>query len=159
MRVRSVASDDLFYLEHMLLEAFFWDQTAPRPPLDEFRNEPEFRKLLSGWGRHGDLAVIAEDAGVPVGAAWYRLWTAENHSYGFVDKHTPELGIGVSPSHRSKGVGRLLLRALVDAARRDGFAALSLSVSPENFARQLYESEGFRRVGESGTSWTLLLKL
>jgi len=50
-----------------------------------------------------------------------------------------------------------LLDALVETARADGFPALSLSVSPLNFARQLYESVGFRKVGEYGTSWTLLL--
>ena len=35
----------------------------------------------------------------------------------------------------------------------------TLSVSPSNFARSFYESEGFHKVGESGTSWTLFLQL
>jgi hypothetical protein len=34
-----------------------------------------------------------------------------------------------------------------------------VSVSPSNYARPFYESEGFHKVGESGTSWTLLLQL
>jgi ribosomal protein S18 acetylase RimI-like enzyme len=51
------------------------------------------------------------------------------------------------------------MRALIAAARHDGFAALSLSVSPQNPARTLYESLGFVKVGESGTSWTLRLSL
>jgi ribosomal protein S18 acetylase RimI-like enzyme len=76
-----------------------------------------------------------------------------------VDAGIPELGIAIAPGRRSKGLGRSLLRALIEAARADRFAALSLSVSPSNFARQLYESEGFQKVGESGTSWTLLLVL
>jgi hypothetical protein len=50
-------------------------------------------------------------------------------------------------------------RSLVQIARDDGYPALSLSVSPLNHARLLYASEGFRKVGESGTSWTLLLRL
>ncbi|MCZ6820435.1 MAG: GNAT family N-acetyltransferase [Calditrichaeota bacterium] len=75
------------------------------------------------------------------GSAWYRLWTHAEHSYGCVDSETPELGVGVCASHRSKGVGR----------------ALGLSVAPEKFARQLYESEGFVKIGESGSSWTFLL--
>jgi hypothetical protein len=39
------------------------------------------------------------------------------------------------------------------------FPALSLSVDPANFALNLYQSVGFRRIGESGTSLTLVLDL
>jgi ribosomal protein S18 acetylase RimI-like enzyme len=150
---------DVDFLEEMLFEAFFWDPTGPRSTLTELRENPEFKKLLAGWGRPGDRAVIAEHEGSRLGAGWFRLWTPELHSYGFVDAGIPELGIAIAPGRRSKGLGRSLLRALIEAARADRFAALSLSVSPSNFARQLYESEGFQKVGESGTSWTLLLVL
>jgi ribosomal protein S18 acetylase RimI-like enzyme len=157
--IRDGLPGDLPFLEAMLFEAFFWDPAAQRPSFDAFRQEPEFRKLLAGWGRPGDRAVVAEVAGVAAGAAWFRLWTPEVHSYGFVDAATPELGIAVAAAHRSTGLGRRLLRALVARARADGVPALSLSVSPGNRARRLYESEGFRKVGESGTSWTLQLPL
>ena len=46
---------------------------------------------------------------------------------------------------------------LIAAAREEEIRALSLSVDPANFAHQLYESEGFVKVGESGTSWTMKL--
>jgi ribosomal protein S18 acetylase RimI-like enzyme len=102
---------------------------------------------------------VAEEQQSKIGAAWFRLWTPELHSYGFVNAETPELGIAVASAHRSKGVGRTLLRGLIEIARADGHPALSLSVSPSNYARSFYESLGFRKVGESGTSWTLLLHL
>lgn len=143
----------------MLFEAFFWDPAAERPAFAAFRESAAFAKLLAGWGRAGDRAVVADERGEPLGAAWFRLWTPEVHSYGFVDAGTPELGIAVAPPHRARGVGRALLEALIDAARADGHPALSLSVAPANPARRLYESLGFRKVGESGTSWTLLLPL
>ena len=82
----------------MLFEAFFWDTTASRPAFAEFRQHPEFSKLLSGWGRHGDRGVIAEAAATPLGAAWFRLWTTELHSYGFVDASTPELAPSGEPA-------------------------------------------------------------
>jgi GNAT superfamily N-acetyltransferase len=150
---------DLEFLGEMLFEAFFWDTPAKRPLLASFRDTPEFSKLLAGWGRRGDRAVIAEEGGMRIGAAWFRLWTPELHSYGFVDAATPEVAIGVRQEYRSKGLGRRLLSALVERARADGFPALSLSVSPLNFARQLYEAAGFQKAGGSGTSWTLLLSL
>jgi GNAT superfamily N-acetyltransferase len=159
VKIRPAAEQDLPFLEQMLFEAFFWNPDYARPELQEFMQNLEFRKLLSNWGRRGDKAVIAEEGETPIGAAWYRLWTEENHSYGFVNSETPELGMAVRASHRGKGAGRALLRALITAARDQGIRALSLSVDPANFARQLYESEGFVKVGESGTSWTMKLQL
>jgi ribosomal protein S18 acetylase RimI-like enzyme len=57
---------------------------------------------------------------------------------------------------RRQGIARSLLRALLERAQLRGYPALSLSVAPDNPARRLYESEGFVKVGEMGTSWTLL---
>jgi GNAT superfamily N-acetyltransferase len=159
VQLRPGSTTDLDFLTEMLFEAFFWDPSNKRPLFASFRDEPEFSKLLVGWGRRGDRAIIAEEHGTRIGAAWFRLWTPELHSYGFVDGVTPEIAMAVRQDYRSKGLGHRLLAALVETARADGFPALSLSVSPLNFARQLYESAGFQKVGESGTSWTLLLSL
>jgi ribosomal protein S18 acetylase RimI-like enzyme len=160
MRIRAVDPSDCAFLEDMLFEAFFWDITTARPTLASFRKQAEFVQVFDGWGRAGDRAIVAATHdGTRLGAAWFRLWTPEVHSYGFVDAGIPEIGMAVVVSHRSKGVGRMLLQALIETARADGFPAVSLSVSPANHARRLYEAEGFRKVGESGTSWTLLLSL
>src|ERR1043166_1930437 len=159
VQLRQGDGKDLDFLKEMLFEAFFWDPSTKRPSSASFRDDPEISKLFAGWKRRGDRAVIAEVNGVRNGAAWFRLWTPELHSYGFVDASTPEIAMAVRADHRSKGVGRRLLEALVQTARADDFPALSLSVAPLNYARQLYESAGFRKVGESGTSWTLLLSL
>jgi GNAT superfamily N-acetyltransferase len=160
LKIRPANPGDLSFLEVMLFEAFFWNPASARPELAAFRrSNPEFVKLLSGWGRRGDWAAIAEDNDRQVGAAWFRLWTPDLHSYGYVDSQTPEVAIAVSKRDRRKGVGRALLDALIEQARADGFSALSLSVDPANPSRVLYEAMGFRRVGTSGTSWTLRLRL
>ena len=159
VQLRPSSATDLDFLKEMLFEAFFWDTSMKRPLFSSFRETSEFSKLLVGWERRGDRAVIAEESSTRIGAAWFRLWTPECYSYGFVDAATPEIAMAVRPEYRSGGLGRRLLDALVQTARADGFTALCLSVSPLNFARQLYESAGFRKVGESGTSWTLLLSL
>jgi ribosomal protein S18 acetylase RimI-like enzyme len=143
----------------MLFEAFFWTTEISRPNLEEFFKNREIDKLISDWGRPGDRTVVAEIDRKPVGAAWFRLWTESNHSYGFIHPDIPELGMAIVPEYRSRGFGRRLLKKLIDLAREDGYVALSLSVDPANFARKLYESEGFVKVGESGTSWTYKLEL
>jgi ribosomal protein S18 acetylase RimI-like enzyme len=56
-------------------------------------------------------------------------------------------------------VGRRLLVGLLDVARADGHAALSLSVEDDNFAFGLYESVGFRRVEKTGNAWTMVCPL
>lgn len=159
-KIRLASQADLPFLREMLYEAVCWRPHQPRPPIEEVLAEPELAKLLSGWGRKGDTAVVAEwKDGARVGAAWYRFWTAENHSYGFVDADTPELGIAVRQEFRQRGIGTALLTALLEQARRSAIAQISLSVEPENYSRELYEKLGFKQVGTSGTSWTMLLEL
>ena len=89
------------------------------------------------------MGVVAED-GPPVGAAWLRLLPEQDPGYGSVDEETPELSIGVVPTHRGRGIGSLLLEALIEASRGQRYAALSLSGEPDNPARRLYERHGFQ---------------
>ena len=159
MNIRDLGESDVPFLESMLFEAFHWNESSPRLPLDAFRQNPEAAKWLRGWGRGGDRGVIAEQAGVRAGAAWFRVWSEDDHSYGFVRADIPELGIAVATPYRGRGAGRALMNALIRVARTDGYAVLRLSVDPSNHARSLYEALGFRRVGESGTSWTYVLEL
>lgn len=143
----------------MLFEAFFWRPEQSRPSQQAFSKNPEFQKLSRDWGRTGDRAIIAEKDSQPVGAAWFRFWTEPEHSYGFVEAGIPELGIGVLAEQRGRGVGRKLLRALLDQARADGIPQISLSVEPDNLSLWLYKSEGFVKVGEYGNALTMVKKL
>jgi hypothetical protein len=83
--VRPLDPMDRAFLEEMLFEAFFWNPAWSRPSLTEFREQPEFTKLLADWGRPGDRGVLAEERRTRIGAAWFRLWTLDLHSYGFVE--------------------------------------------------------------------------
>lgn len=158
-KIRLATQADLPFLREMLYEAVCWRPHQPRLPLEEVLAEPELAKLLRGWGRKGDTAVVAEwEDGTPIGAAWYRFWTVDDHSYGFVNADTPELGIAVRQDMRQRGIGTALLTALLEQARRSAIAQISLSVEPENYSRRLYEKLGFKPVGTSGTSWTMLLR-
>ena len=80
--------------------------------------------------------------------------------YGFVDDSTPELAIAVVPSARGKGVGGMLLEALLARVREAGHHAISLSVDSANAgAIDLYTRHGFEPVGDTGGSLTMLAKL
>ncbi len=143
----------------MLFEAAYWRTDAPRPSQEDGLARPDLVSLLADWGRTGDTGVVALHHATPIGAAWYRLWTSNNHSYGFVDSDVPEIGIGVVAAHRGQGVGRSLLRALIEEGRRQKYKALSLSVEKDNPAARLYESERFKVVNSVGNAWTMTLDL
>ena len=123
--------------------------------------DPAISRYLNGWGRPGDAAVVAldPDDGQRIGAAWYRCYPSDNCGFGFVDAWTPEIAIAVVPNRRSSGVGRALLRKLLDTARSQGFEALSLSTRRDNPAAiRLYESHGFTRLSDIDSehpSWTM----
>lgn len=61
---------------------------------------------------------------------------------GYIDN------LAVSPAHRRMGIGRLLLSSLIDCARREQYAFVTLEVRASNQAAiGLYHSLGFAEVG------------
>ena len=131
---------DVPILRAMLQEAFDWRGRGGSMP-------PEVLIYVDGWGRGGDLGVIADDG---LGAAWVRLFARDDHGYGFVAPHVPELAIGVAKEARGRGIGTALLGELLARV-----GPVSLSVDTENPAVRLYERFGFVRVGYVGTAWTM----
>jgi ribosomal protein S18 acetylase RimI-like enzyme len=138
--IRPAGTQDIPFMRDMLRHAYYarWGTEADVP----------LERYVAGWGRPGDTALVAIDEFQPVGAAWYRLFPQDEPGYGFVDENTPELTIAIVPSRRGKGLGEELLTALLEQARAQGRAELSLSVEPDNAAIHLYEQHGFARVGE-----------
>jgi ribosomal protein S18 acetylase RimI-like enzyme len=158
MLLRPATAADFPFLVEMLLEACNWDGT---PWYDEtkVRGDERAWRYLVDWPRDTDFGVVAEVDGVPAGATWARLLTAERRGYGYVADDVPEITLGVSPAHRRQGVARSVLTELAAQARAASYARLSLSVDPDNPARRLYESLGFVKVGVVGTSDTMVLEL
>lgn len=153
---------DPAFLGEMLYEAVYWrdDGADERPPLDAMLTQPEIARYVDDWGRPGDVAVTALDRGdEPVGAAWYRRFTAVAPGYGYVGADIPELAIAVYPEFRGQRVGSLLLGALLARARRDGEHAISLSVNRDNPSKRLYARHGFEVVAESADALTMVLEL
>jgi len=147
--LRPVDRHDVRFLRDMLRHAYHWR-------LSEEAERPVYR-YVRNWGRPGDAGVIAMDGPHAYGAAWYRLFTASEPGFGFVDEKTPELTIAVVPSRRGKGAGRELLEALLDRARASGYKAVSLSTDAGQV--QWYEGFGFQTVAESPHAVTMVARL
>jgi GNAT superfamily N-acetyltransferase len=145
--IRVAGPDDAEFIADMLMEAVNWppERTLSR---EQILSTPELAHDVTEWPRHGDLGVIAEANGQPVGAAWLRLFPASDPGYGFVAADVPELSIGVVAPWRGCGIGRALLRAIADRACSAAIKTISLSVGRRNYAHGLYLDEGYKMIKE-----------
>ena len=157
-RIRPATAADLPFMERMLAFAAYWRSAEP-PPLAEVLADPHNAVYIGDWGRRGDTGFVAEIDGVAAGAAWYRLFTAANAGYGFIDERTPEVTIAVEPPFRGRGLATALLETLAESAIAGGLSALSLSVERDNPAARVYRRAGYETVGEEGGSWTMRINL
>ena len=147
--LRPVQQPDLRFLRDMLRHAYHW-RLAQDPELPVYR-------YVQNWGRRGDAGVVAFEGRNVYGAAWFRLFDAAEPGFGFVDAQTPELTIAVVPSRRGRGTGVELLEALLERAREDGFAQVSLSAEKGQTA--FYEHHGFEAVREDDSTVTMLARV
>jgi ribosomal protein S18 acetylase RimI-like enzyme len=109
-----------------------------------------FAEVSGADSPFGAVARAAVDALGVIGAlraGWRSLARLK------VDLSAPEGGIHlvelqVSPQHRNRGVGALLLRQVDDYATEQRAAHISLTTAIDNPARRLYERSGYRVTGE-----------
>lgn len=150
--IRAIETKDISFLWDMLYEAAAIFENIRALGKEHVLSLPTNRIYVEGWGRPGDAGVISVDQkGLPLGAAWYRLYSEEVPSDGFISSTIPELAIGVCAHARGQGIGSALLQALIELARNQGYPALCLSVDRSNPALHLYKQYGFRDAGLKGT--------
>ena len=156
--IRAATGADRAFLTDMLAEAANWHSGRALTCAEILAN-PALAHYVDGWPGPAEAGVIAERGATRLGAAWYRFLPPGDPGYGFVAADIPELTIGVVPDHRHRGIGRHLLRALIDTARQAGLRHLSLSVERANHAQALYRELGFTVIASSTGADTMLLAL
>ena len=127
IELRPATGADIEHVKRALFEAVSWNPEREIPPYEFTIAHPELARYHEGWGRPGDLAVIAEVDGEVIGASSCRLFTAEDHGHGYVDDETPELAVAVWEGRRGEGIGTKLMDVLEEAARAAGFSRMSLA--------------------------------
>ncbi len=151
---RAVERADISFLEDMLFEALYVPPGQPPFPR-EILQQPEIARYLRDFGRPHDVGIIAMTSGERVGAAWSRLWTEDDHGFGFVDESTPELTIAVKPEFRGRDIGTMLLEELLSQLDAT-YESTSLSVHPRSPAVRLYQRLGFSHVDWVGDSMLMI---
>jgi ribosomal protein S18 acetylase RimI-like enzyme len=144
----------------MLYEAVFWRASANKPSFEEGLAYPDVSRSLADWGeRDGDIAVVATVDSILVGASWLRFWTDGNFINGYIDETTPVLVIGVHRNYRRQGVGRGMIDWLIDYASKHSIHRISLSVSKDNYALNLYRQQGFLEYADKGDGFIMVRKI
>ena len=158
-RTRLAAPADNFFLRDLLAEIL----TPPggvKPAVDEVMANPQAAAFVEGWGRPGDHGVIAETVMEPVGAAWYRVFPESDPAAGFEGGKTPELLVAVDRAHRGRGVGTMLVKALLEKARDEGNTSIGLTVPAMNIpAVSVFRACGFTSTREANGLVTMLARL
>jgi len=104
----------------------------------------EVRDLLLGLAADDDaVLVVALEDGELAGLAYWRRYARPTHR-----PHADVEKVAVAPAWQGRGIGRLLMTALITAAREAGVEVLTLDLRGDNLrAAALYESLGFRQYG------------
>lgn len=155
IQIRPATQADEPVLWEMLFEAAHLREEG-QTSTQVVKERPDLAHYVAGWGRAGDLGVIAVDVehNLLVGAAWVRLLTGEDRGYGYVDEATPELAIGVHPNYQGQRIGSAMLTHLIQAAKLH-YPGICLSTRATNMpAVRLYERMGFHKVaGSDVVNW------
>ena len=150
--LRLARDDDEPFLREMLCHAAV-RPGAPARPATELLAEPRNARFVDGWGRPGDLGLVAEAGGEALGAAWIRRHEGEEVGPGYAGPPLAQLAIAVVPAARGRGWGRRLLQRLLAEADGRGFDEVQLTVGLGNeVAVRLYEAAGFAVVASDGRS-------
>jgi ribosomal protein S18 acetylase RimI-like enzyme len=147
VRIVEASDDDVGAIGRLFWR--MWDEAGPDAPgfsgatediVAEIAEPDAIRARIGGSRRRMFIAYSGDDA---VGFAATRT----------VDTVEIDLaGIVVLQSMLGSGIGTPLVEAAVAAARREGFARMTVSTEVDNErALTFYEARGFRKVGESTT--------
>jgi phosphinothricin acetyltransferase len=128
-----------------------------------FSYEPHTLQMREQWfterRQQGFPIVVADEDGVIVGFAalgWFRAWPAY--------KHTCENSLYVKTGNRGKGIGKLLLKALIDEAKQINMHVIIAGIEALNEGSiALHKQFGFeeaallKEVGYKFDAWLDLL--
>ncbi len=112
--------------------------------------EASFETVAPGWagfdaGKLADHRFVARDRGSGEVLGWVAASAVSSRCvYAGVVEHS----VYVRPEARGRGVGRVLLRALIGSTEAAGIWTIEAGIFPENTASlRLHEGAGFRVVG------------
>ncbi len=138
-RIREIEKTEISLLDDFLYEAIFIPKGVTPPPKDIIEDE-ELQIYVKDFGKYkDDICFVAEVDGRVVGAAWLRVID----DYGHIDDDTPSLSISVYKGYRNLGIGKALIKNVLEELKKRGYKKTSLSVQKANYAFEIYKKAGY----------------
>lgn len=138
-RIREIEKTEISLLDDFLYEAIFIPEGVTPPPKDIIKDE-ELQIYVKDFGKYkDDICFVAEVEGRIVGAVWLRIID----DYGHIDDDTPSLSISVYKEYRNLGIGKALVKNVLEKLKKRGYKKTSLSVQKANYASEIYKKVGY----------------
>ena len=150
--IRPIRPEETMLLLDFLYEAIYQSDASQQIPRTILQ-QPSLWKYIDNFGtRKGDLCAVAAIENVIIGAVWVRFI----HSYGFVSEEFPELSISLYPGYRNQGIGTQLMLYILRMLKEANCYGVSLSVSKQNKAFQMYQTLGFVIAKENESDYVMV---
>ena len=138
-RIREIEKTEISLLDDFLYEAIFIPEGVTPPPKDIIEDE-ELQIYVKDFGKYkDDICFVAEVEGKVVGAVWLRVID----DYGHIDDDPPSLSISVYKGYRNLGIGKALIKNVLEELKKSGYKKTSLSVQKANYAFEIYIKAGY----------------
>ncbi len=143
--LEQVSAQNLEKFKQVRLRAL---QDSPRAFGSTYAQEAQFKPeewaaRAARWNGERGIGYLAIDDGVACGIAGGLLHADD-------DTRADLVSMWIAPTHRQHGVGRMLVEAVIDWARRRGVLTLRLTVVATNdSAIRFYHSLGFSMTGRT----------
>ncbi|MDL2236328.1 GNAT family N-acetyltransferase [Christensenellaceae bacterium OttesenSCG-928-K19] len=142
LQIRKLRKEELPLLEEFLYHAIYQGEEGATLP-HAIIKEPSLAVYIDCFGKKDDHCLVADYHGKVIGAVWARVFAGEPKGFGYLDNQTPELAMSLLPGYRGKGVGTMLIKAMLALLKTQGYRRVSLSVQKSNYAVSLYQKVGF----------------
>ena len=138
-KIRGIKKTEISLLDDFLYEAIFIPEGVTPPSRDIIKDEA-LQIYVKDFGKQkDDICFVAEVDGRVVGAAWLRIID----DYGHIDDDTPSLSISVYKGYRNLGIGKALIKNVLEELKKRGYKKTSLSVQKANYASEIYKKVGY----------------
>lgn len=156
--IRQIDISELYLFEDFLYDAIYVPEGKELFPRNIVK-DPSISIYIDDFGnRSGDYCLIAEIDEKVAGAVWVRILDDIPKGYGNAGKGIPEFAISIHKERRKQKIGTMLMLAMIDYLKQQGYEKASLSVQKNNYARSLYLKLGFEVLEDRDDDLLMVLK-
>lgn len=152
-KIRKIKEDEVYLLKEFTYYAIYIENniTISR----EILEEPKIKMYYKHFKFNKDVCYVCECEGKIIAMIWSIKFDNNIHAYGYISADIPELCMSVIKKYRNKGIGSNLLKTFL-LNSKTMYYRISLSVSKNNYAKDLYLKYGFKIFKENKEDYIMV---